>query len=306
MSGNLSVATAAVADVTNRENRAKGMGMVGAAFGLGFVTGPAIGGITAQFNLLNSHPGWAEFGINPFSIPALAAFALAALNLLWIAARFKESLPAERRAKSHPVQARDPLRLLRARLEPAVRRTVMVYFIFIFAFSGMEFSLAFLANDRFAFTPGQITGLMIFIGVVLIVTQGGIVRRIVPRYGERVVALAGLSGVVAGFLLLGYAPTVPWLYAGLFFTALGSGCATPSLTALVSLYSSQESQGKTLGSFRAFGSLARALGPITAALIYWSVGSRVSYAAGGLLILIPLWLALGLSSPSEAHPGPPG
>jgi MFS family permease len=294
MSGNLSVATAAVADVTTREHRAKGMGMVGAAFGLGFVTGPAIGGISAHWNLLEAHPGLAAWGINPFSVPALAALVLAAINLVQIAARFRESLPPTARAKDHPVLARDPLRMLRTRLEGPVRRTVFAYFIFIFAFSGMEFSLSFLAEDRFGFTTGQITMLMVFIGVVLIVTQGGIVRRVVPRFGERRVALAGLALVLAGFLNLSLATNVPWLYAGLACMALGSGCTTPSLTALVSLYTSNERQGQVLGSFRSYGALARAVGPIAAALMYWWWHSRIAYAFGGAVMVLAIAAALRL------------
>ncbi|MGH8020735.1 MAG: MFS transporter [Opitutaceae bacterium] len=297
MSGNLSVATAAVADVTTRENRAKGMGLVGAAFGLGFVTGPAIGGIAAHINLLDGHPEWAAFGINPFSVPALAALVLAVTNFVWIGARFKESLPPEKRAAGHAVAKRDPLKLMKMRMEPAVRRTVLVYFIFIFAFSGLEFSLAFLAVERFAFTSAQITYLMIFVGVVLIVTQGGIVRRFVPRFGERKVALAGLVLVLAGFFLLSFAPSVAMLYAGLGFTSLGAGCVTPALTALVSLYTSTERQGEVLGAFRAFGSLARAVGPIAAAVVFWGAGSGVSYALGGLMLLVPLFAGLRLPNP---------
>ncbi len=299
MSGNLSVATAAVADVTTREGRAKGMGMVGAAFGLGFVTGPAIGGIATHLNLLDAHPGWAAFGINPFSVPALAALLLATINFLWIRARFKESLPPEKRAIDHAVTKRNPLRLMKTRMEAPVRRTVLVYFIFIFAFSGLEFSLAFLAAERFAFTPAQITYLMIFIGLVLILTQGGIVRRVVPRYGERKVALAGLSLVLAGFFLLSHAPSVAMLYFGLGLTSLGAGCATPALTALVSLYTSTERQGQVLGAFRAYGSLARAVGPITAALVFWWAGSATSYAVGGLMMLVPLFAGLRLPDPRE-------
>ena len=83
-SGNLSVATAAVADVTTREERSRAMGMVGAAFGLGLVTGPTLGALTIRFNLLEWHPELARFGINPFSVPALIAFLLCLVNLIWI------------------------------------------------------------------------------------------------------------------------------------------------------------------------------------------------------------------------------
>ena len=255
MSGNLSVATAAVADVTSEKDRAKGMGLIGAAFGLGFVTGPAIGGLSAHWNLLESFPAWASWGINPFSVPAMVASALALVNLGWIATRFSESLSASARVVAHPVRDRDPLRLLRARLDKPVRRMILVYFVFIFAFSGMEFSLAFLAVERFGFNTTEITMLMVYIGVVLILTQGVIVRRIVPLFGEKPVAIAGLVFVMFGFLNLALATNVAWLYFGLGSMALGSGCAIPSLTALVSLATGAGQQGQAMGSFRSFGSL---------------------------------------------------
>lgn len=299
MSGNLSVATAAVADVTTRETRAKGMGLVGAAFGLGFVTGPAIGGIFAHVNLLDHHAGWAAYGINPFSVPALFAFALAAINVLWIAARFRETLPESARAKAAPLRERSPWRTLHTRINTVVNRTIFVNFVFIFAFSGMEFSLAFLAADRFGFNTAQITMLMIYVGAVLILTQGGIVRRVVPQFGERPVALVGLVLVTIGFLNLGFATNVPWLYAGLGAMALGSGCATPALTAMVSLFTSPEQQGQALGVFRAFGALGRALGPICAALSYWVFGSRVSYTVGAVLMLLPILAAWRIPAPGK-------
>ena len=123
MSGNLSVATAAVADVTTRKDRAKGMGMVGAAFGLGFITGPAIGGAFALINPLETHPALAAYGINPFSVSALAAFILAMVNLAWIWRRFSESLPKEKRTETANLRERNPISLLRVRHDPPVRRT---------------------------------------------------------------------------------------------------------------------------------------------------------------------------------------
>lgn len=299
MSGNLSVATAAVADVTSEKDRAKGMGLIGAAFGLGFVTGPAIGGISAHWNLLETYPAWASFGINPFSVPAIVACALALVNFVWIVARFSESLPASARVAAHPVRDRNPLRLLRVRLDKPVRRMILVYFVFIFAFSGMEFSLAFLAVERFGFSTKQITILMVYIGVVLILTQGGIVRRIVPKFGEKPVAIAGLVLVLFGFLNLALATNVAWLYFGLGAMALGSGCAIPSLTALVSLATDAAQQGQAMGSFRSFGSLARALGPIVAATVFWLYGSRISYGFGAALMVLPAIAALKIAVPAR-------
>lgn len=299
MSGNLSVATAAVADVTSKENRAKGMGLIGAAFGLGFVTGPAIGGFFAEFNLLNSHPELARIGLNPFSIPAFIAFGLALINLIWIYRRFTESLPPEKRAKVDTLAPRNPLKRLRANHPVPVQITNKVYFIFLLAFSGMEFTLSFLAVDRFSFGPREITWMMVFIGVVLIVTQGGIVRKAVPAIGEKRTAFIGLCLTIVGFFFLSFAPTIKILYSGLAIMGVGSGLTTASLTALVSLYSSEETQGKSLGSFRSYGSLARVIGPIAASILFWWFGSHFSYALGATLMIIPASIALRLPSPKK-------
>ena len=110
--GNLSVATAAVADVTSRQERSKAMGIVGAAFGLGLVTGPLLGAFTAHINLLQNHPSLARWGINPFSVPALFSFVLGLLNLVWITRRFSETLPPEKRGVPRETRLRNPIRAI--------------------------------------------------------------------------------------------------------------------------------------------------------------------------------------------------
>ena len=299
MSGNLSVATAAVADVTTPENRAKGMGMVGAAFGLGFITGPAIGGIFGLVNLLDIHPELSQLGINPFSVPALAAFLLTLINLVWIWRRFSESLPLENRTNRTNLRERNPIALLRVRHEPPVRRTNHVYFLFIFAFAGMEFTLSFLAVDRFGYSTVQITQMMVYIGLILILTQAMIVRRIVPRLGESRVAVVGLFTVCMGFLVLAVAGSTNVLYLGLTVMAVGAGLVTPSLTALVSLYTRQDRQGEVLGTFRSLGSLARAVGPIIASSVFWFFGSAWSYGLAAALLVPTAISAFALTDPKK-------
>jgi MFS family permease len=181
MSGNLSVATAAVADVTSRENRAKGMGMIGVAFGLGFITGPAIGGISAGWNLLDSSPGLAAIGVNPFTVPAAIAFLLCLGNLIWIHARFGETRTPG--ASAPAVRERNPLALFRVE-SAAVRRANLVYFLYALCFSGMELTLSFLAVERLGYTERQLPLVFVFIGTVSILTQGLVVRRLVPKIGE--------------------------------------------------------------------------------------------------------------------------
>ena len=297
--GNLSVATAAVADVTTRESRAKGMALIGIAFGLGFLIGPALGGIAAIYDPIVHHPHLADWGINPFSGPALLSLVFALINLIWITARFKETLDPAHREAASVERIRHPLHeLLNMPAGPA-RRTNWSYFIFSLAFSGMEVSLPFLALERFGYTQTSMAWIFIFLGVVALVVQGGIVRRAGPRFGEKGVLLAGLMINIVGFLLTGFSPTQVWFYFGLACLGTGSGLANPMFSALVSLYSRAEKQGRVLGVFRSLGSLARGVGPLVACFIYWWLGAKTLYAAGALVLFAPLFFGWALPAPEK-------
>ena len=284
-SGNLSVATAAVADVTSRTERAKAMGIVGAAFGLGLVTGPTLGALTAHFNLLTHHPSLARFGINPFSIPALIAFAMCLVNLAWIHRRFSETLSPVARSEAREPRIRNPLTAIFGLSNVAVRRANLVAFVYALAFVAMETSLTFLAAERFGYTARQNGFLLGFLGLCSIITQGFIVRRLLARVDEVKVLNSGLIFSAAGLLVIGYAAQ-PWmLYAGLACLATGSGLVNPATTGLISLYSGTEEQGRVLGIFRSLGSLARAITPLIAGAAFWLFGSRSVYLAGAILSL---------------------
>jgi len=298
--GNLSVATAAVADVTSRENRAKGMGIVGVAFGLGFLFGPALGSAASFFDLSLNRPNLAALGINPFSAAALFSLGFSLINLVWIWARFKETLPPQTRDTDKvPTRIRHPLRELIAADAGPSRRTNWLYFIYILSFSGMEFSLPFLATERFGYAPTDMFKIFVFLGLVLILTQGGIVRRAVPKFGEKAVLIAGLGFVSLGTAIIGFANSTSLLYTGLAALGLGSGLTNPAVSALVSLYCPASQQGRMLGIFRALGSLARAIGPLTACFFYWWVGGTATYLACALIVLIPCVLTFRLPKPSK-------
>lgn len=297
--GNLSVATAAVADVTTRENRAKGMGLVGVAFGLGFLFGPAIGSLAAFHDMSLHHPGLVRFGVNPFSFAALLAFGFSLVNLIWVWLRFRETLDPAHSGENAHRRIRHPLHeLMHAEAGPA-RRTNWVYFIFTLAFSGMEFSLPFLASDRFSYRPTDMFKIFVFLGLVLILTQGGLVRRAVPRFGEKPVLLAGLLCVCVGIALVGVSAGSALLYTGLGAIGVGAGLINPSVSSLVSLYSPPAQQGRMLGIFRSLGALARGIGPVVACLLYWWQGATVTYLLAAAIVLAPWFLALPLPRPHK-------
>lgn len=297
MSGNISTATAVVADVTTDTNRPKGMAIIGIAFGLGFIIGPALGGISGTVDLTAYWPGLARYGVNPFSMPALLALILSVVNLFYVVGRFRETLPkggAPRRTVQRPV---NPLRLFHAENYPGVNRTNFAYFLFLSLFSGTEFALTFLAADRFGYGPRGNAVMLLFVGFVLVAVQGGYVQRRSAEVGAKRMSVQGLFFAIPGLALVGYAPN-PWvLYLGLFFMAVGSAQVIPCLTALASLYAPADDQGRILGVFRSLGALARALGPLIACLIYWRLGSAVTYYLVAASMAVPLLIAQSLPQP---------
>lgn len=303
MGGNLAVAIAAVSDVTTRENRAKGMGVVGAAFGLGFLTGPAIGGLTAHFNLLTNHPGLAAWGVHPFSLPALIGFGLCLLNLAWVALRFSETLPAERRGAGTTLRERNPLRAMLTLPDAVIRRVNVVGFLVTFGFSFFETTISFFTADALQYGPRQLTMIFVHLGLVSILTQGLLVRRAAPALGERRVALLGVSLIAMGFLALGFsvgiAHSAPLMYLSLTFCAVGSGFANVGLSSLVSLYAKPEEQGKVTGIYRSLGFLARACSPIVAGALFFKAGGTVTFGVAAAFLVVPLFLALPLPQPQK-------
>lgn len=298
-SGNISVATAAVADVTTREERSKAMGLVGAAFGLGLVTGPTLGALTVQFNLVERFPSLARFGINPFSVPALLALVLSLINLVWIFFRFTETLSSATRAESSEPRLRNPIRAILGLDNPAVRRANLVAFIFSVAFVAMEASLTFLATKRFGYTARENGMLLGFLGVCAIVTQGFIVRRLLKKVDEVRVLGTGLGWTAAGLLVVAFA-VQPWmLYVGLAVLAVGSGLVNPATTGLISLYSAPAEQGRVLGIFRSLGSLSRAITPLFAGIVFWSFGSKSVFIAAAAMSVLALVLSVSLPKPMK-------
>ena len=301
--GNLSVATAAVADVTTRAERSKAMGIVGAAFGLGLVTGPVIGALTAQFNLLDAFPAHANslraWGVNPFTAPALVSFGLGLVNLLWIRARFRETLSRDAAGRSAEPRLRNPLRAILGLDNAAIRGANLVGFLYQLAFVAMEASLVFVSAERFRYTSLDNGKLMGFLGLCSIVTQGYIVRKLVGRVPETRLLAIGLVCSTIGLLGVGFAPASSVLYAAVAFLAFGGGLINPANTGLISLYAGSEEQGRVLGIYRSLGSLARAVTPICAGILYWTTNAATLYVAAAVLALAACAASFRLPQPAR-------
>jgi len=163
----------------------------------------------------------------------------------------------------------------------------------------MEFSLTFLGADRFGFTAKQNGIMLAYLGVCSIVTQAVIVRRMLKTQSETSVLSKGLISATIGFAIVGIAPNVTVLAIGLGLLAVGAGLVNPSTSGLISLYSADHEQGRVLGIFRSLGSLARAITPVAAGLVFWTFGSGAVFAAGAMLSLGAWQFARSLPAPEK-------
>jgi hypothetical protein len=232
-------------------------------------------------------PSEGIFALNPFSGPALFSFILSFINVVLLWKVFPETLPKEKRGVGKTERTANILKLFRPLPYAGVNLTNFGHFLFLLAFSGMEFTLTFLAVERLSYGPMDNAKMFVFIGFVIVLVQGGVVRRQAAVVGEKKLALAGILLSLPGLILIGLVQSSTLLYLGLFFLSVGSALVIPCLTALVSRYVPPTEQGQGIGAFRSLGALARVFGPLTASIVYWQWGSSIPYFAGAMFLLIP-------------------
>jgi MFS family permease len=291
MSGNVAVANAAVADITTTENRSKGMAAVGMAFGVGFIVGPAVGGLLASVRI--DTPALAAWGMNPFSVPAMAAFALAAVNLWWAWSRFAETLPPERRNQGGEGRPFNPIAVFWNDLPPRVHAVNIAGCLYTLLFAGMEITLGFLAAQRLGMGTMALGLLLAWTGVLSAATQGILVRRHGQRFGMVRLTMAGFLFHSVGLAVVGLVD--PWpshalLWLGMTIQSIGIGLVFPGLSTLVSLAAPPDRQGFAMGTYRSASSIGRAVGPLLGAVAYFAIGPWAPYGIAAVGMLIPFVL----------------
>lgn len=291
MSGNVATANAAVSDVTTPETRSRGMAAVGMAFGLGFVIGPALGGIFHGWSLGPTTTG--DFGLHPFSGPAAISAGLAIFNLGLAFFVFPETNPPEKRAAPQPGRTSNLLQLFDPKLGTGVAQLNLSFMFYTLIFSGMESTLIFLADQKLHFTPTDLGFLFAGMGLGSAAVQGAVFRRQSERFGVRRLGLIGLACLVPGFVLIGLVDWFPhtWLLvAGIALLAASTGLVFPALSTLVSLAGDPQRQGWVMGTFRSASAFGRAVGPLLAAGIYFLWRPGGTYLMCAVLVAIPFLL----------------
>lgn len=269
--GNISTAQAYLADITPPQDRAKSFGLIGAAFGLGFLMGPAIGGLLSTYGL---------------RVPAYAACALSLATMAGAYFFLPESLPVAQRRRG-PVSSLDlnPLRQIWLALQrPAIRMVMLATFLFNLAYSQLQSHFAVYSLVKWGVTEKQNAAYLTYLGFMAVFMQGFLIRRLMPIAGEKRLSMIGLGLGIGGFFATALAPEPWFLYVALTFLAGGSGLAMPSLSALVSQRSSTEEQGWMMGVGQSMASLARVIGPLMAGLLFdWLTPAAPYWAAAGVV-----------------------
>ncbi|KAL1923586.1 uncharacterized protein VTP21DRAFT_8566 [Calcarisporiella thermophila] len=302
--GNVQLSIAIVSDVTTKETRSRAVALVGIAFAISFTIGPAIGAYFASKDISSVHPKLIEWGFNPYSTSALISLILLIIEIMFIYIFLPETANISRKQESGSSKSTEKHPQLSAteknkRIDN-LRVLSALHFAFLFIFSGMEFTITFLTFDLFDFTHMQQGKLLGFIGILSSLFQGGYVRRRAHSVGEKRVALQGMAScALALACIAGVAafPSLGLLYTGAALLAFTSASVVTCLTALASLQcdglqsgaedgrkgaTRYAGAGSTLGKFRSWGQLGRALGPIAACSLYWLQGPMRCYGIGSL------------------------
>ena len=278
---NVSTAHAYVADRVAPNQRARYMGMMGTAVGLGFIVGPSLGGLLAREDMPQL----------PFLVGAGLSLINFLMALVW--------LPESRRpgASDEPAPPRPHLLAVardRAFWRGQIGAMVAIYFGFFCAFSAMEATFALFTEACHGWGEAETGKFFAFVGIVIVLFQGFIVGRAVASVGERRSLALGLMMSAFGFALLCVSPTTLWVVLGGLFTAGGNGLIMPSMSALVSRNSTSDNQGTHAGFAQSAGALGRIFGPMLAGGLFELIGPRAPMGSSAVLVVVVCLVVLAL------------
>ncbi len=273
MAGNISTAFAYIADITTPETRARGMGVIGAAFGLGFIAGPAIGGLLA-----GPDPAAADF-----QTPALAAAALSVLAFALTWFRLPESLPPEARVSRSGGTSKSWNEIFR---RPRLNGMVGLMFLATFVFAGLEATFAIWSRRQFGWGPEQNGYLFAFVGLLSAAIQGGLIGRLTARFGEWRLVLIGALLLAVGLVIIPSTASVYVLVLAMVLAGSGFSLVSPALNSLISLEAEAHERGGVMGFARSASTLGRVVGPACAGAVFEWIGKDAPYFGGALLMVL--------------------
>lgn len=295
---NVSLCIAIMTDLSDSAQRSSTMALIGIAFSLGFMFGPCIGAVfSAKLSPTNAI----------YAYPSYLAIALTVVNIMFVSKFYKESLPVNKRANSfknnlsETLEYLNPVSLLNFSLIKSVSPTDLKtlkklgfsQFLYLFLYSGLEFTLTFLVHNKFNYDSLQQGKMFLFIGICMTLVQGGYVRRI--KQGNHIrAAIRAILVLIPSLVVIGLATSQLALYAGLAFYCYASAVVVQCFTTVISTFGSDDEKGKITGIGRSITALARAFGPVFNSMVYWTFGPAFAYILGGVGMILPLCILIRL------------
>ena len=291
MAGNISAAFAYVTDITSPETRAKGMGMVGAALGLGFIFGPVIGGVLAGPDIETAN----------FLLPALVAASLTTVALLGVIFVLPESLSQDVRDKIR----NSPKISITAKIKAVFNRRALTLIVLIgfgitMAWALLETTLALWANSVLSLGPRDIGLLLTYVGVIAVIVQGGMIGPLTKRFGEQGLVATAVCFLFSGYGVLAAAQDWTFLIISMTLLAIGNALANPSLSSLVSKEADETERGSVLGVYQGASSLARVVGPMYAGLVFVQLGPAAPFVIAAVCMIPTLLMVILLPRYNQA------
>ncbi|MBX6313656.1 MAG: MFS transporter [Isosphaeraceae bacterium] len=282
--GNILVAQAYVTDVTRPEDRARGLGLIGAAFGVGFVLGPILGGLLVSLPI---EPTWR------LRVPFLVAAGFSTLAWVLVLARLPESLPAK-------AEARQAARVLSWRglvdtaSDARVGLLVTVGALVVLAFAALEGTYSLFLAERLGLSPRGAAFGFAFLGLVSAFVQGGLIRRLVPRFGEPRLLLTGIGAILIGFLAMTQVTSWAALLGATLIIGIGQGLASPTVQGLLSRVTPASEQGAVFGVLTSAQTLARLVNYVVATRLLGRFGPAAPFGEAAAIAAVALLLAVGI------------
>lgn len=271
---NLSVAQAYVADTTTSKDRARGMGLIGASFGVGFIIGPVIGGLFSQYGL---------------SVPGFVAAIISFFNFLIAFAILPESLTPRHRLARNKL-APTERGFLSSLKNPIVGGLIITFFVVNFAFSNMPVIFPLLGIERFNLTASDMAMIFTFNGAIQVIIQAGLIGRLVKRFGEEKLVMSGILIMAIAIFLTPFVTEFLFLFLISGLMASGVGLVIPTVTSLISKTTPENEHGSILGITQSAASLGRVLGPLTGGLIYQYGGVEMPFFATTGIMLVSFFV----------------
>lgn len=272
--GNISIAQAYIADITDKKNRAKGMGVIGAAFGIGFILGPVIGGVLSNFG---------------FWVPAFFAAAVSGLTILTTGLFLQETVDVHQVQKKH--RERFTFEKLKAIFTTKpLGLLIVVFFLINFAFSGMQGTFALWAQATFGWGPTQIGYVFAYIGVLSVIIQLKVLPLVIKRFGDSVTLLMGIPLLALGLMLIPLSVHLSILLFANALLILGNSLTNPTIQALASENVEAEDYGETLGILQSSASFGRIIGPILAGELFNIISKDAPFISSGIILILTYFI----------------